>query len=255
MAAYESLIAFWRDAGVDACYLDEPVDHTKIQPIQTPAVVQKLASVAPMRGPRGTTHASQGGLEARQLAAQANDLPALIETVATFEGCGLKHMGAKNALFGMGNADADLLVIADAPSGFADAANQPFASPEGRLLERILKSVNVQDRSYLAYTVFWTPPGGRMPTPEEQAVCLPFIERAVELIKPKAVLLLGATAVRGVLNSTDSIVKINGQWQDWTLQDGTIIPAMPIFTPGFLMQTPAAKRSVWQAMLKLAERI
>lgn len=255
MAAYESLIAFWHDAGVDACYLDAPVDHTEILPLPTPAAVQKLAAVPSTRAPRGSTNGAQGAAQARQLAAQADTLEALVEAVKGFEGCGLKHMGAKNTLFGRGNPNADLLVIGDAPSTDADMAGEAFRSPAGQMLDRILDAAKLSDRAYLTHSVFWNPPGNRPPTSEEQAACLPFIERAVQLIQPKAVLLVGGVAVKGILQTDDSLLRIQGKWSEWTTGDGITLPAMVTFHPAFLLQQPQAKGLVWQSILSVCTRL
>lgn len=255
MAAYESLLAFWRDAGVDACYLDTPIDHTEFKPLPTPAAVQKLAAVAPARGRGGTTDATAGIAEARQLAAAANDLDALIEAVEKFDGCGLKRMGARNALFGRGNPNADLLVIGDAPTDEDDAAGRAFASAPGQLLDRILAAGQLTDRAYLTQSVFWQPPGNRPPTPQEQAVCMPFIERAVSLIQPKVVLLIGSIAARSVLNTDEPLLKLQGRWREWTPHEGSELPVMSTFHPGFLLQQPQAKGLVWRDILSVCTRL
>ena len=255
IAAHEALLAFWRDAGVDACYLDEPVDHTIIQVLPTPAAVQKLAAVPTSRGPASSTNVAAGVPAAREIAAQASDLEALIASAANFDGCALKMMGARGALFGRGAADADLLVIGDAPTDEDDARGQAFSNAPARLLERILAAAGVAEKTFLTQTVFWHPPGNRPPTAEEQAVCLPFIERAVQLIQPKAVLLVGAVAVRGILSSQESLLRLQGRWQEWTPHGHTALPVMTTFHPGFLLQQPVAKGAVWRDMLAVTARL
>lgn len=255
MAAYESLLAFWRDAGVDACYLDSPIDHTEFKPLPTPAAVQKLAAVPVTRGPLGTTHVGSGVEEARRLAQSANDLEALVAAVAQFEGCALKKMGARSTLFGHGHPQADLLVIGDAPTDEDDAAGRAFASPAGQMLGRILDAGQLTDRAYLTQSVFWHPPGNRPPTPEEQAVCLPFIERACALIQPKAVLLIGSIAARGVLKTDESLLKLQGRWREWEPEGAPPVPAIATFHPGFLLQQPQAKGLVWRDILSICARL
>lgn len=255
MLAYESLLAFWRDAGVDACYLEEPFDHTKIQAMPTPAAVQKLAAVPVSRGPLSNTNAATGTADARQLAMAAQDMDALVAAVTAFDGCGLKKMGARSTLFGRGAVDADLLVIGDAPNDVDDARGQAFSGPAGQLLDRILAAAQLTDRAYLTQSVFWHPPGNRPPTPEEQAVCLPFIERAVQLIQPKAVLLIGSVAARGILSSNESLLKLQGRWKEWTPEGHATLPVMTTFHPGFLLQQPQAKGLVWRDMLALGARL
>ncbi|WP_312812161.1 uracil-DNA glycosylase [Brevundimonas sp.] len=255
MLAYESLLAFWRDAGVDACYLEEPFDHTKIQALPTPAAVQKLAAVPVSRGPLPSTNAATGTADARQLAMAAQDMDALVAAVGAFDGCGLKKMGARSALFGRGASNADLLVIGDAPNDVDDARGAAFSSPAGQLMDRILAAAQLTDRAYLTQTVFWQPPGNRPPTPEEQAVCLPFIERAVQLLQPKAVLLVGSVAARGILASEESLLKLQGRWKEWTPEGQPPLPVMTTFHPGFLLQQPQAKGLVWRDMLTLKTRL
>ena len=100
------------------------------------------------------------------------------------------------------------------------------------------------------------PPGNRTPTPAEQAVCAPFVERAFALLKPKAVLLLGAASTKAVLNTSEGIMKTRGKWQELLLPEGNVsAPAMPTLHPAFLLRTPMAKKAVWADLLELAARI
>lgn len=255
MAAYESLLAFWRDAGVDACYLDAPIDHTEFKPLATPAAVQKLAAVPQTRGPAGSTNVASGKMSAQQLAGAANTLEELIAAIEQFEGCGLRKMGARHTLFGRGNPDADLLVIGDAPTDEDDAAGRAYASAPGQMMDRILAAANLTEHAYLTQTVFWQPPGNRAPTAEEQAVCAPFIERAAQLIKPKAVLVIGSVAARSVLGTEEPLMKLQGKWSEWSPADKMALPALATFHPRFLLQQPQAKGLVWQHILSVCTRL
>ncbi|OYW36078.1 MAG: hypothetical protein B7Z42_13115 [Brevundimonas sp. 12-68-7] len=119
-----------------------------------------------------------------------------------------------------------------------------------------MAAAGVTEQAYLTNTVFWRPPGDRAPTPDEQATCAPFLERLLELLQPRAVLLLGASAARGVLRAEENIIKSRGQWREWRLGEGDVAaPTLATFHPAFLMKQPQAKRQAWADLLALAERV
>ena len=253
-AAAESLLAFWAEAGVEACYDDAPVDRTYVAPPALKAVTRATAAVV---APLAPTMSADVIAEARRLAAGADGLDALGQAIAAFEGCPLRGMGAKQAVFCRGNPEGDLLVIGEGPGAEEDARGQPFIGKAGQLLDRMLQAANLHERAFITNTVFWRPPGNRTPTPDEQAVCAPFVERAFALLRPKAVLLLGAAASKSVLRTDEGIMKLRGQWRDWRLAeagpDGEITaPALPTLHPAFLLRQPHAKRQVWADLLSLA---
>lgn len=250
-AATESLLAFWRDAGVDACFGDAPVDRTHVEPPPAvKAVARATAAVTPV------IDASDATAEARRLAAGAETLEALGQAIAAFEGCPLKGLGARQAVFARGNPEAEVLVIGEGPGGEEDERGQPFVGKAGRLLDRMLAEAGLEGRVFITNTVFWRPPGNRTPTPAEQAVCAPFVERAFALLKPKAVLLVGAAASKSVLGADEGIMKLRGQWREWRLAEGGVsAPALPTLHPAFLLRQPMAKRQAWADMLSLAARL
>ncbi|MEC8457205.1 MAG: uracil-DNA glycosylase, partial [Pseudomonadota bacterium] len=196
IAAIESLLAFWRDAGVDACYGEAPVDHTHLAPPPALKAVQKAtASVAtPLAGPGAADAIAQ----ARHLAAGAATLQDLAAAVAAFEGCPLRAMGATQSVFGRGDPNAPVLIIGEGPGAEEDRMGQPFVGKAGKLLDRMLAAAGLTGKVFITNTVFWRPPGNRTPTPQEQAVCAPFVERAFALLQPRAVLLLGAASAKSV---------------------------------------------------------
>lgn len=250
-AAAESLLAFWRDAGVDACFEDAPVDRTHVAPPPAvKAVAKATASVT------AVADAGDAIAEARRLAAGAGTLEALGLAIAAFEGCPLKGMGAKQAVFSRGNPQAEVLVIGEGPGGEEDERGQPFVGKAGRLLDRMLAEAGLEGRVFITNTVFWRPPGNRTPTPAEQAVCAPFVERVFALLKPKVVLLVGAAASKSVLGADEGIMKLRGQWKEWRLAEGAVsAPVMPTLHPAFLLRQPMAKRQAWADVLSLAARL
>ncbi|CAN5325384.1 uracil-DNA glycosylase [soil metagenome] len=247
IAATESLLAFWRDAGVDACYEDASVDRTYVAPLALKAVAKATASVTPV------TDTGDAMAEARRLAAGADTLEALAQAVAVFEGCPLRGMGATKSVFGRGNPAAPVLIIGEGPGAEEDAQGQPFVGKAGRLLDRMLDAAGLTDKVFITNTVFWRPPGNRTPTPQEQAVSAPFVQRAFAILQPKAVLLLGAAAAKSVLQTDEGIMRLRGQWKTWRLAEGDIsAPAMPTLHPAFLLRQPQAKRQTWADILALA---
>lgn len=250
IAALESLLAFWAEAGVDACYDDAAVDRTIVVAPSIKAVAQATASVTPIIDMVDQT------AEARRLANSADTMAALAEAAATFKGCELVGMGARGCVFGRGDPTAPILIIGEAPGPEEDAAGEPFVGRAGKLLDRMIAAAGLTERVYMTNSVFWRTPGNRAPTPQEQAVCAPFMERALFLMKPKAVLLLGAAAARGVLKTDDSILKLRGEWRDWRLAEGDVsAPVIATFHPAFLLKQGQAKRQAWADMLALAARI
>ncbi|HST91433.1 MAG TPA: uracil-DNA glycosylase [Brevundimonas sp.] len=247
-AATESLLAFWRDAGVDACFEDAPVDRTHVAP---PPAVKALAKAT--ASVVAAPDAGDALAEARRMAAAAQTLDELARAVAAFEGCPLSGLGARQAAFCRGNPEASVMVIGEGPGAEEDARGQPFVGKAGQLLDRMLAEAGLEGRVFITNTVFWRTPGDRPATPAEQAVCAPFVERAFALLKPRAVLLLGAASARSILSTDEGIMRLRGQWREWRLPEGGVsAPAMPTLHPAFLLRQPLAKRQVWSDLLALA---
>ncbi|MGZ3280953.1 MAG: uracil-DNA glycosylase, partial [Caulobacteraceae bacterium] len=219
------------------------------QRMPTPAPrAQAAAPVAP--------EAAQAAADARQLASQAQDLAQLEAAIAAFDGCGLKFEGAKRAVFARGNPEGPLMIIGEAPGADEDAQGQPFVGRAGKLLDRMLAAAGLEGRAFITNTVYWRPPGNRTPVAAEQLACAPFLERAIALVKPKALLLVGGAAAKAVLNKDEGILSLRGRWFEWRSQDGALeLPALPTLHPAFLLRQPGAKKRAWQDLLTMAERI
>ena len=253
MAAAEALFAFWRDAGVDACFEDEPVDRTIFV---APVAAKGPATITPLHAPGAAPSVDEAAAEARRLAAGAATLDELAEAIAAFEGCPLRAMGARQAVFARGNPQGSLMIIGEGPGAEEDVRGQPFVGQAGQLLDRILTAAELLDEAFITNTVFWKTPGNRAPTPQEQAACAPFVERAATLLKPRAVLLVGASAAKAVLKTDDGIMRIRGQWREWRLSEGGIAaPAIATLHPAFLLRQPQAKGLVWKDILDLSVRL
>jgi DNA polymerase len=251
--ALESLLGFWSEAGVDTAFAEEPVDRTaeRVRPPPAPSQVSPKAATVPA-GP----DVSGAIDEARRLAAEADDLPALAAAIAAFDGCGLKFEGARQAVFSRGTPDAPVMVIGEAPGADEDAQGQPFVGRAGKLLDKMLGAAGLADRVFITNTVFWRPSGNRNPTVQEQLVCAPFVERAIALVAPKFLLLAGGASAKAMLQRPEGILSLRGRWFDWTSSDGAItLPALPTLHPAFLLRQPAAKKRAWADLLMLSERL
>ena len=259
-AAVESLLAFWAEAGVDAMLLDAPLDRIEAGKFVAPKPVEKPAlAITPKRAavPGAGPDVSAAIAQAQALAAACNDLEALKAAISGFDGCPLKFEGAaRQAVFGRGAADAPLVVVGEGPGAEEDARGEPFVGRAGQLLDRMLAAAGLTDRVFITNTVFWRPPGNRTPTPAEQAVCAPLLERAIQLIGPKMLLLVGGPSAKSMLKKEEGILSLRGRWFEWRSSDGALeLPALPTLHPAFLLRQPAAKKKAWADLLTLTERL
>jgi len=123
------------------------------------------------------------------------------------------------------------------------------------LLDRMLTASGLADRVFITNTVFWRPPANRTPTLEEQEICAPFVARAVELVGPACILLLGGAAAKSVLKRPEGILTLRGRWSEWTEGVSPPRPVMATLHPAFLLRQPAAKKLAWADFLSLARRL
>ncbi|MFI4974206.1 MAG: uracil-DNA glycosylase [Caulobacterales bacterium] len=264
--AVESALAFWADAGVDAAYADAPVDRMA----EGLAALKPRAGVAAGAISRTASSAAAAPTairpvepqtavaveDARAAAAAAGDLTALEAAIAAFDGCALKFGGASQAVFSRGAPDAPVMVIGEAPGAEEDVQGAPFVGRAGKLLDRMLGAAGLSDRVFITNTVFWRPPGNRNPSPAEQLVCAPFLERAIQLVRPSLLLLAGGASAKSVLQRPEGILSLRGRWFEWRSSDGSLeIPALPTLHPAFLLRQPAAKKKAWDDLITLAERL
>ena len=254
--ALESLLAFWAEAGVETCTLDAPVD--RMIPIAPPQRPQALSPARPVAAPAPEAAPEIGEAleQARAMAAAAGDLAALAEAIAAFEGCPLKFQGARQAVFSRGNPEGPVMVVGEGPGGEEDVQGAPFVGRAGKLLDQMLQAAGLHDRVFITNTVFWRPPGNRTPTLTEQAVCAPFVERAIALVQPKILLLVGGASAKSMLKKDEGILSLRGRWFEWRSQNGELVlPALPTLHPAFLLRQPAAKKKAWADLLTLTERL
>lgn len=155
--------------------------------------------------------------------------------------------GRKNVVFGVGNPNADLMFIGEAPGRDEDERGEPFVGRAGQLLTDIIKAMKLtRDDVYIANVIKCRPPENRNPEPDELDACRPFIRRQVELIQPKVIVTLGRFGLQSLTEKGYGISAVRGKWLEY---DG--IKLMPTYHPAYLLRNPAAKKDVWADMKKV----
>ncbi|HXI88248.1 MAG TPA: uracil-DNA glycosylase, partial [Parvularculaceae bacterium] len=179
----------------------------------------------------------------------------LAAAVAAFNACPLKA-GARSTVFCDGVPGAPLLVIGEAPGRDEDRIGRPFVGRAGQLLDRMLAAIGRSREKdvLISNIVYWRPPGNREPTHVEIAICQPFVERLVELTRPKAIMLAGGAPARALLGVT-GIMRARGVWRELELSSGARFSALPVFHPAFLLRTPVQKRLAWADLLSLEKHL
>jgi DNA polymerase len=165
----------------------------------------------------------------------------------------------KHVVFGVGDVHAPLMFVGEAPGVDEDEQGEPFVGRAGQLLTRIIQTMGfARDTVYIANILKCRPDtpgqtaGNRKPTPDEMKTCLPYLLEQIDLIQPRVIVALGATAVEGLLGKTAGITRLRGQWQTFRG-----IPTMPTYHPAYLLRNQALgeKRKVWEDMLQVLERL
>ena len=174
----------------------------------------------------------------------------LKEKVIACHKCPLAHTRT-NVVFGEGDPRADLMFIGEAPGGDEDKQGRPFVGRAGQLLTKIIESIGLKREDvYIANILKCRPPGNRNPMPSEIASCLPYLEKQIDLIKPKVICALGKFAAQTLLNSETPISKLRGTFYDY---HGTKL--MPTYHPAYLLRNPGGKKEVWEDMKKVAAEL
>lgn len=270
-----ALLKWYVEMGVDETIACESVDRyalsaqkaqsaaqpkQQVTPAPQNAQVPPAASAAPVatQGVRATDEMVHVAVE---LAAQAKTVDDLEKAVRSFEGCALKKT-AMNTVFADGNPNADIMFIGEAPGGDEDRDGRPFVGTGGQLLDKMLFSCGLEeklgDRSsvYITNILFWRPPGNRNPTPSEIAMCLPFVERHIELVDPKMIVLLGGAAAKAVLGQHEGISRMRGRWFSHATPGlSAPITATALFHPDYLLKSAPQKRRAWSDLLALSEKL
>ena len=263
-----ALLRWYVEMGADEAIGAEPANRFAPSPAAAPAVAPPAPPPPPAppepavravaaSPPRALVESlAEGAQSARRLAAGAETVAALAALVAGFEGCALKHT-ATNTVFADGNPAAPVMIIGEAPGADEDRIGRPFVGRAGQLLDRMLAAIGLDRQGVLiTNVVYWRPPGNRTPTTAEIAACLPFVLRHVALVRPKVLVLAGATAAGALLPGGQGITRLRGRWFNLAIPGlAEPVPTLPMFHPSFLLRTPERKREAWRDLLALRARL
>jgi uracil-DNA glycosylase len=161
--------------------------------------------------------------------------------------CKLHTLGRTQVVFGVGNPNADLMFVGEAPGADEDIQGEPFVGRAGQLLTKIIEAIGLKREDvYIANVIKCRPPGNRNPEPDEVEQCEPFLFRQIDTVKPKVIVALGKFAAQCLLRTNDPITRIRGR--EFKYRDAILIPT---YHPAYLLRTPSAKKEVWEDMKKV----
>ena len=193
---------------------------------------------------------------AEEAANTAKTLFELREAFISFEGCALKNT-AMNFVYGDGNAEADVMLIGEAPGADEDREGKPFVGLSGQLFDKMIHSIGLpRSEVYVTNVLPWRPPGNRQPTPGEIGACLPFVKRHIELVRPQILVLVGGISAKTLLSRTEGIMRLRGRWFNYQADyssDG--IPALPVLHPAFLLHSAGQKAKAWKDMVEIRKKM
>jgi uracil-DNA glycosylase len=196
------------------------------------------------REPAASAPASAPAEPVRFAKSAADALVAVRTEIGDCTRCKLHAQGRKQIVFGVGNPEADLMFVGEAPGADEDAQGIPFVGRAGQLLTKIIEAIGLQREDvYIANVIKCRPPGNRNPEQDEVDTCEPFLFQQIDVIRPKVIVALGSFAGRALLRTLDPISRLRGRVYDY--RGAKLVPT---FHPAYLLRNPASKREVWEDM-------
>ncbi len=254
----EEILRWQLDAGVDETIGDKPINRFQEIPIakMPERTVKPEKTTQKARIPKGPAPAENLLRDACEIAASCHSLDELKKALVDYDGCALKKT-ATNLVFGDGNPRANIVLVGEGPGAEEDRQGLPFVGPSGRLLDKMLASINLdRNQVYISNTVFWRPPGNRTPTTAETALCMPFVERLMELIDPEILITLGGPAAKVMLAETAGVGRLRGKWYTYSTPNlPRPVQATALFHPAYLLRSPAHKREAWRDLLMIRDKL
>ena len=264
----ESYLSFLIDHGLDEPYETEPLNRTLSENKSNfPRAVASVAQipVSPAQNghtanalrPQNLANLDLGTVlhEAKQRANAARTFDELYAELEAFQHMPMRHEGARSLIRFRGDTSPSLLVIGEMPDVEDDLAGKAFTGKGGEMIDKALSAAGVFETTMLSPCVFWRPAGGRPLTAEDTSLNGPFIQALIRLAAPKALLLLGATAVSCVLNLDQNLSKLRGRVVSYGADGDKALPVMASYPPNFLMRQPQAKAMLWRDLLQITAHI
>jgi len=252
---WKDLLQFYKIAGVDTALSETPVSHFVCA--EEKKHIHASISATEMASAELSATAIQS-YQPKSPAPTPNDAQTLDELrkqLEAFNGCQLKFT-AKNTCFADGTPGSALMLIGEAPGRDEDIQGLPFVGRSGQLLNRMLDAIGLgRDQVYIANTIPWRPPGNRTPTSMEAELCRPFINRQIELAKPRILIALGGPAAKLLTGAKEGILQLRGKWYVYRTTGGQEIPVMPTLHPAYLLRTPSQKKFAWNDFLMVKMRL
>jgi DNA polymerase len=227
-------------------------DEKERTPCASRAALERLLETQPASAPLATPSAVQSGSKLERLAP-------IRERVSVCTKCPHLASSRTQTVFGVGNPDADIMFIGEAPGADEDARGEPFVGRAGQLLTKIIETMGfARGDVYIANILKCRPDtpkgsfGNRAPTPLEMQTCRPYLVEQIEIIQPKVLVALGAAAVEGLLGERGTMRDLRGRWHSYQET-----PLMITYHPAYLLrnQSLSEKRKVWEDMLLVLERL
>ena len=232
-------LRLFSELGVTGISRDRAWRERAPEPAATPAIEPSVPAAAP--APAAATPAQGAD-------AFLSELRAYIGPDCTR--CKLGGLGRRQVVFGVGNPNAALMFVGEAPGADEDVQGEPFVGRAGQLLTKIIEAIGLKREDvYIANVIKCRPPANRAPEPDEVAVCRPFLFQQIDAIRPRVLVALGTHAAHALLDTDAPISRLRGRVHDF--RDG--IKLIPTFHPAFLLRSPDRKRDVWEDMKKVRE--
>jgi uracil-DNA glycosylase len=233
-------LRFAAELGIDGVSRD-PAWRTRAEGVMvrsspSPAVGQPVAADAP-------------GAAVRVFTNPAEALAAVRADIGECTRCKLHTLGRRQIVFGVGNPNADLMFVGEAPGADEDIQGIPFVGRAGQLLTKIIEAIELsRDDVYIANVIKCRPPQNRNPEPDEVETCEPFLFQQIDVIKPKVIVALGKFGAQTLLRTLDPISRLRGRVFDY--RGAKLVPT---FHPAYLLRNPSSKREVWEDMKLVRE--